>query len=130
MKKGLALLYFSLLLFSCQRDDIPPPPDAKFDTTKFVNKEWYLGGKQTPQLLSIHFRSNDSAVMTKCVWIVPPYQYQTQKWFWQPIGKDSINLGGYRFRVYSVTDSVLVTSNWVVGGPGISDTIRQTFRTY
>lgn len=130
MKKIVGLACLLLLLYSCQREDTPPPPPAPagFDTAKFANKEWYLGGKQTPQLLRINFKLNDSAVLTKCTWIVPPYKYETQKWYWRTVGKDSIDLGGFHFKVFSVSDSVLVTSNWVVGG--VSDTIRQTFKTY
>ena len=130
MKKIFVLTCFLTFLFSCQKDTIFPPPSNDFDESKFVNKKWYLGGKQTPQLLSVNFKAKDSAVLEKCIWVIPPYQYVTQKWFWQPIGRDSINLGGLHFKVYSVSDSVLVTSNWVVGGPGVSDTIRQTFTTY
>ena len=128
MKNNLFLSFFALVILSCHQDNLKIPEDKGFDKSKFADKDWYWGGKQTPQMLTINFKSNDTATMTTCTYVVPPYRYSTQKWFWQRIGNDSVNLGGFHLRVYSVTDSVLVTSNWVIGG--ISDTIRQTFSTH
>jgi hypothetical protein len=129
MNRSLVLAIVLSVLFSCQKTDLSDlDPQNAIDKDKLTDKDWYLGGKQVPQLITIRFQSDGMAVITKCVRILQPYQFETQRWPWSMIGKDSAALSTSHFRIYSMNDSVLVTSNWVVGG--ISDTTRQTFRTY
>ncbi|MBV4357698.1 hypothetical protein [Pinibacter aurantiacus] len=132
MKKIPILALPLLLLFACNKEinNTTTNNDHSYDSAKLINKSWYWGGKLDPQLVTLILKPKDTAFLIHCYWIVPPYKYFTDTLKWNTVGKDSLSLDGHHFRVYSVNDSVLVTSNWVVGGPGISDTTKQTFTTY
>jgi len=97
------------------------------DSVKLVNKNWYWGGMSDPQLLTVRFNSNDTAILTQC-WHVNPNEYNTTKLPWHFVPKDSIEIYGDPIKILSITDSILVTTNWVVGG--VSGIDSNTFRTY
>jgi hypothetical protein len=132
MKKILTLALPGLLLFACNKENSNPATnnDHNYDSAKLVNKTWYWGGKLDPQVLTLIFKPKDTALLIHCYWVVAPYKYYTDTLKWNTLGKDSLSLDGHHIRVFSVSDSVLVTNNWVVGGPGTSDTTKQTFKTY
>ena len=128
MKKVLILIVIPILFICGRQVLIGRSVKSSLDINKLVDKNWMLKGTETPQFMTINFQSNDTAVVTQFWWSIEPYKFKTKKLFWEPIGKDSINLDGVHFRVYLLTDSVLQTNNWMFGGPGVSDTIRQTFK--
>jgi hypothetical protein len=129
MNKSLVLAIILCGFSSCQKTDIwDLDPKSSIDQDMLMNKDWYLGGKHTPQLLTVRFQPDDTALLTRCIGILQPYRYQTEKWPWSLIGKDSVALSTSKFRIYSMSDSVLVTSSWSIGGR--NDTIPQMYRTY
>jgi hypothetical protein len=131
----LSLLVIGIAIACNKTNNTEPLPPSGFDESKLVSKEWYLGHKSTPQMITIRFQSDKTGSLTQCTWVVAPYQYQTHNFNWAKKGSDTITLtnyggsqGPYYIKVHSLSDTVMVTNNWVVGG--ISDTIKQTFRTY
>jgi hypothetical protein len=134
MKKVLLVIILPIAAISCTKSSgTGPKADLNTDSVKLVGKDWYWGGKSIPQLITIRFNANDSGSLTECVNLLPPYQYFTFKFPWKVLSKDSISVSGSKVKIYSITDSVLVTSNFIVGGPGgapIGDTSKNTFKTY
>jgi hypothetical protein len=129
MNKSLVVAIILYGFSGCQKTDISDlDPKSSIDQDMLVNKNWYLGGKQTPQLFTLRFEPDHTVLLTKCVGILPPYRYETQAWPWSLTGKDSVALYTSRFRIYSMSDSVLVTSSWSIGGR--NDSIPQMYRTY
>jgi hypothetical protein len=131
MRTLFSLPLLAIIFSRCAKSSDTPTPStpAPFDKSKLVNKTWLWGGKKTPQDISVNFISNDSAIFTQCVWYVVPYKYQTRRLAWRQVGRDSIYMT-FKFRVYSLNDSVMITNNWVVGGPLVNPTDSIVFRTY
>jgi len=130
--KKITLIFLLPILFICCSKSSSPGPAANLntDSVKLVNKNWYWGGKSVPQAIAIRFNSNDTALLTECISALPPYKYASYKYPWKVLAKDSISLEKFPIKIYSISDSSLITSNWVVGGPNISDTAKMNFTTY
>ncbi|PUZ24712.1 hypothetical protein DCC81_10205 [Chitinophaga parva] len=123
------------VLFGCKKDDAPHVP---IDISKFVDKQWYLDGvtdsvNNTDMFRTI-FSGDHSGSYSYCTWIVAPYQYGQVEWTWERQGEDTIVInGGYKLKIRSVNDSVLVTNGLGISTgiePGVPDTTSVRFRSF
>jgi len=129
-----SILVIAAFTYACRKSETAPA--TQIDWNKLADKDWYSSirsGSSLPPLLTVRYNSNDSATRIDCVWLLEPYKFVTFKGTWEHRA-DSVFVHeeylGYRFKVFSLTDSVLITNNWVVGGPGISDTAKIYFYAY